>query len=48
MIAGNIYDLLGPNHLQEISQDQRWIYGVHGGTHMLPTLFLKDVPISSK
>ncbi len=48
MIAGNIYDLLSEVHLQEISQDQRWILGAHGGTHMLPTLFLKDIFLSTK
>ena len=48
MIAGHIYDLLSETHLEEISQDQRWILGAHGGTHMLPTLLLKDISISSK
>ncbi len=48
MLAGNIYDLLSEKHLQEITQDQRWILGMHGGTHLLPTLFLKEISLSAK
>lgn len=48
MISGNIYDLLSDKHLAEISQDQRWILGAHGGTHLLPTLFLKNISLSTK
>lgn len=47
MISGNVYDLLSEKQLVEISQDQRWIAGANGGTHMLPTLFLKDISLSS-
>ena len=48
MLAGNIYDLLSEKHLEEITQDQRWVLGMHGGTHLLPTLFLKEISISAK
>jgi len=47
MISGNVYDLLSEKQLVEISQDQRWIAGAYGGTHMLPTLFLKDISLST-
>lgn len=48
MMAGNIYELLSEKHLVEISQDQRWISGLSGGTHLLPTVVLKDVNLSAK
>lgn len=48
MLAGNIYELLGEKHLVELSQDQRWIAGAHGGTHLLPHLVLRHASLSAK
>lgn len=47
VMTGNIYSLLSEKHLEEISHDQRWILGQFGGTHLLPTVFLKNVSLTS-
>jgi PmbA protein len=48
VFSGNFYELFGPKHLVEISQDQRWIGGAHGGTHLLPTVVLKNASLATK